>query len=693
MSTAKTSLPPVASLSHPKYRPDIDGLRALAVLSVVAFHAFPAALRGGFIGVDVFFVISGYLISTIVFENLDRGTFSFSTFYARRIQRIFPALLLVLSASYAFGWFALLANEYKQLGQHIAAGAGFISNFMLWGETGYFDNSAESKPLLHLWSLGIEEQFYIVWPALLWFAHKRKFNLLTLTIVVAAISFYLNVKGLKKDAVATFYSPQTRVWELLCGTVLAWMTLHPQKWLDTLRLKIERGFLRVIYSNKHTASIPVLPNILSSIGLLLLVYGFMRIHKTIGFPGRWALVPVLGAVLIIAAGPQAWINRTVLSHRLAVGFGLISFPLYLWHWPILSFANIIENGHASTAIRAGAIVLCVLLAWLTYRLLERPVRLSPNNRRKTVILTMLMVGMGFIGMMTHQKQGLPSRHAIEVTQQVLKDTEPPETTRNSDGSCEKLLNLKPIAGSVCLTHSTEPDVLVVGDSHAMALNSAAYLGKIKAHTLLIGTHGCAPLSGYSVLDGDKPRVGCSGLDAQIFEAITRVRSIKKVVIATRGPLYFSGEGSGFEGKSPFSIAPFSATPGANQTSQAEMFHQGYSAFVAKIITLGKEAVFVIDAPELQQSAAQCIRRPLSLTEKAQPSCDQSKVKVLARQAVYRDMVAKIQSDNPALKIYDSLNQLCDQTTCYAMRNDLLMYWDDDHISVSASAMLLRDLLK
>lgn len=161
------------------------------MLSVLAFHAFPSWVNGGFIGVDVFFVISGYLISTILFENLERGTFSFAEFYARRVKRIFPALLLVLIASYAFGWLALLGDEYKQLGKHIVAGAGFISNFVFWNEAGYFDNSAETKPLLHLWSLGIEEQFYIVWPLLLWFAWKRKFSLVTITVLIALLSFYL----------------------------------------------------------------------------------------------------------------------------------------------------------------------------------------------------------------------------------------------------------------------------------------------------------------------------------------------------------------------------------------------------------------------------------------------------------------------------------------------------------------------
>ncbi|MGC2165385.1 MAG: acyltransferase, partial [Gallionella sp.] len=159
------SLPvPVAQthLTHPKYRTDIDGLRAIAVLCVIGFHAFPNWLKGGFVGVDIFFVISGFLISSIIVNSLDQGTFSFAEFYARRVKRIFPALILVMASCFVFGWFALLPDEYKQLGKHIASGATFISNFTFWQEAGYFDKSTDSKPLLHLWSLGIEEQFYIV---------------------------------------------------------------------------------------------------------------------------------------------------------------------------------------------------------------------------------------------------------------------------------------------------------------------------------------------------------------------------------------------------------------------------------------------------------------------------------------------------------------------------------------------------
>lgn len=172
-------------LSHPKYRADIDGLRAIAILSVVGFHAFPQWIKGGFIGVDIFFVISGFLISSIIFGNLEKNTFSFTEFYIRRIQRIFPALILVLVTSYVFGWYLLLPDEFMQLGKHIAGGAGFISNLVLWSEADYFDTASNAKPLLHLWSLGVEEQFYIFWPVLLGVVWRYRLNFLSITIFIA----------------------------------------------------------------------------------------------------------------------------------------------------------------------------------------------------------------------------------------------------------------------------------------------------------------------------------------------------------------------------------------------------------------------------------------------------------------------------------------------------------------------------
>ncbi|WP_445577643.1 Acyltransferase [Pseudomonas sp. E141] len=201
-----------------KYRPDIDGLRAVAVLAVVLYHAFPRDFPGGFIGVDVFFVISGYLITGILIKSLSRDSFSILDFYARRIRRIFPALLLVLFSCLLFGWFFLIDSEFQQLGKHAASGAGFVANLVLWSESGYFDSAAEMKPLLHLWSLGIEEQFYLVWPFVLWLAWQfRRASLALVPVLLFIISFYFSVTMVHVDPVGAFYSPLTRFWELAVG--------------------------------------------------------------------------------------------------------------------------------------------------------------------------------------------------------------------------------------------------------------------------------------------------------------------------------------------------------------------------------------------------------------------------------------------------------------------------------------------
>ena len=382
------SLPAQEHNVHPVYRPDIDGLRAVAILSVVAFHAFPANLRGGFVGVDIFFVISGFLISNIIFRSLQRGDFSFAEFYAHRIKRIFPALIVVLAASFAFGWFALLPDEFKQLGKHMAAGAGFVQNFVLWKEAGYFDTASELKPLMHLWSLAIEEQFYLIYPLLIWAAWRVRLNALALVVVLGALSFGLNVLEIRDAAVKTFFVPQTRYWELLAGSVLAYLQLF------------KHGQSAPLLSRSPALSAHgrrVLNNLLSACGLFLILLAVITIHKGRAFPGWWALAPVAGAFLLILAGPQAWVNRNFLANRLMVFVGVISYPLYLWHWPILSFARIMEAEMPSPEIRGGAVALSLLLAWLTYRLLERPIRFGRKTWVKTAVLSCLLTLVGGAG--------------------------------------------------------------------------------------------------------------------------------------------------------------------------------------------------------------------------------------------------------------------------------------------------------
>lgn len=380
-----------ASLHHPDYRPDIDGLRAIAVLSVVAYHAFPNQLAGGFIGVDIFFVISGYLISTIIFKSLEGNAFSFPSFYARRIKRIFPALIVVLTATLVFGWFVLLSDELSQLGKHAAAGAGFFSNFVLWGEVGYFDNAAETKPLLHLWSLSIEEQFYILWPLMVWLMWRWQASLHLFIAGLIILSFGINLIMVANDPVGAFFSPLSRFWELLCGALLAWGLLRKDVYATgfSTRTGIEGWSQEKRKRLRNAASV---------FGLLLIGYGLLEIEKDNSFPGYWALLPVLGTMVLIATGPDAWINRRILSTRAIVWFGLISFPLYLWHWPLLSFSQIIHAGTQPWEIRVLLILISIILSWLTLKFIEAPIRFSPQFKGlKVASLSACMLSIGLIG--------------------------------------------------------------------------------------------------------------------------------------------------------------------------------------------------------------------------------------------------------------------------------------------------------
>lgn len=443
-------------LSHPSYRSDIDGLRAIAILAVVAFHAFPSSLRGGFIGVDIFFVISGFLISKSIFEDFDKNTFNFAEFYSRRVKRIFPALIIVLVACISLGWFILLADEYKQLGKHVAGGAVFISNLMLWNEAGYFDNSADTKPLLHLWSLAIEEQFYILWPLMVWILFKFRINISIASFIFAVAFFYLNVSLVKMDPIVAYFAPHTRFWELMVGCFLA----SVQK---TDRTKLTYG--KIIFSKYQLYNLKNFNNIISIFAFSFICGGFYLIDKSIDFPGYWALIPVLGTALIIFIGPNAWVNQNILSNRILVFIGLISFPLYLWHWPLLSFVRIVESEVPSRSLRIGVVILSIFLAWLTYRFVERPVRFNKSSAVKILALITLMTLLGGAGWNIYTRDGYELRDSVKG---FLNNKNELIRTAAVDDSCLKYIGLsKPFFPYCRYTNAySDETVAVIGDSHA-----------------------------------------------------------------------------------------------------------------------------------------------------------------------------------------------------------------------------------
>jgi len=621
---------------------------------------------------------------------LDKGSFSFTEFYARRIKRIFPALLFVLIACFAFGWFALLADEYKQLGKHIAAGAGFISNFNLWNEAGYFDNSADTKPLLHLWSLGIEEQFYIVWPILLWFAWKRKFNLLTITIVVAIASFILNIKGIKHDMVSTFYSPQTRFWELLSGSLLAWVTLYKKDSFANVKHKVDWWLSRIVYSEKQGADGKTLSKVLSFIGLLLLVYGFWIINKELSFPGKWALVPVLGAVLIITAGSKAWVNRTILSNKIAVWFGLISFHLYLWHWPILSFARIVESEVPSRNIRLAAVTLSIALAWLTYKLVERPLRFGNYSKVKVTVLVVPMTIVGYVGYNTFERNGLSFRKVVKINISLSTGADAGVGIALND-DCGIPVKDRDIQKkiAVCASDSRKPlRYALIGDSKAAAISSGLFrTSNDYGRWLFIGGNGPngAPVPVISNSDIYKKY---QQLSTVALNSVASNKEIEKVVLVTATRALFQ-----LSNDSDIQDLP---------TNKNYLFAlEGLKNSVDILKASGKKIVLVLDNPTLPHPE-DCLYRKTSISfvnsilikENSNPKCVLSLDKHLSLSSKYRELLEEVKATYPDdVEIFDTTKYLCDmeKRECTHMKDGRFLYSYSDHISDYAAGLIGRDL--
>lgn len=483
------------AIDHPdeSYRPDIDGLRAYAVVAVVLYHAFPNVVRGGYVGVDLFFVISGFLISSILLRSLVDGTFSFAAFYARRIRRIFPALAVCLIAVLAYGFVPLLPSEFMQLGKHVFFGAAFLSNIAIWSETGYFGIAATLKPLLHLWSLGIEEQFYILWPAMLWLAFRFRIAIGKLLFAVLLASFAANIWLSTTNIPADFFLPISRFWELLAGTAVA------------------------LY--RPAVSAPQVRSWISSAGFAGLVAAVALFNPELRFPGWWALLPVGAALALIVSGPDALINRTILSHRAVVFFGLISYPLYLWHWPLISYAYIIRLGKMPTPLMAaGLVIAAVPLAWLTYQFIERPIRFG-KYRYRTLVATAGMVVVGCLGLVVWTGSGFPGRFPSLPGLDMRKIS---EAARDPVFAATKGMDVVKY-DAFWLTHlgSGERKVAFGGDSllfqYAPRVQQLADEGELAANTFFVPGASCAPLPGTVQRDAFANCANMAGMLAELVE--------------------------------------------------------------------------------------------------------------------------------------------------------------------------------
>jgi peptidoglycan/LPS O-acetylase OafA/YrhL len=572
-----------------KYRADIDGLRAVAIISVVGFHAFPDFFSGGFTGVDIFFVISGYLITAIILGELEAGNFTLKGFYIRRIRRIFPALLLVLTSCLIFGWFALFADEYQQLGKHVFGGSTFLSNIIFWNESGYFDNAADKKPLLNLWSLAIEEQYYVIWPLLILFLWRKKINILFVTLTITLISFLLNIATIKGNASATFFLPHTRFWELLIGATLGYLTIN-----------VNINSKLVIFWDKSIAAITpkksndfrfykIYREAPSIFGALLIIGSIFLIASNFQFPGWWAMLPVMGAGLMILSQEDAWINKVILSHPIMVWIGLISFPLYLWHWPILSFARILEGKELSLWILSLCIFLSIVLAAITYYCIERPIRYK-GKKYLNIVLLVSICFIGTLGYGVYKEGGFSFR--VQENEAYRKQFEWNDLY-NSSAACKE----KFPGDDYCNVSSldTPPSVAIIGDSHA----NHFYWGlseyyKVKDNVVInMGAGGCPPLIGTS-MSGPNTSPNCYSRMKPIFDFILSSNNIDTVYIGFWHNAYFADN-----------LKYVDMIGGIQAKDNYEYLLNALSRTIRMLRQNGKQVIFIYDLPDLKKDIKDC----------------------------------------------------------------------------------------
>lgn len=644
------------------YRGDIDGLRALSVVAVLLFHAGAPWLAGGFVGVDVFFVISGFLITGLILHEQRSGTFTLTGFYHRRIRRILPALFTMMAACAIAGWFLLAPIDYRQLARSILAAALSLSNFLFQREVGYFDTLGAEKPLLHTWSLGVEEQFYLVFPLfLMGLAYCGARWRIPLTAAICGASLLAGIVATQMAPASAFYLPHYRVWELLVGALLA-MGIAPQP--RTARM---RGGAALC-------------------GLMLIVGSALFFSERIPFPGVAASVPVLGAALVLWSGiGGAAPTDRILASSPAIFVGKISYSLYLWHFPLLAFATYIGFGELSGSNAALALAAATLLAVLSWRFVEQPARLAAVGlpwRRIAAMTAAAILAFVAFGMVTSVQKGYPARTDLQAAglQSITAE-------RNVGGAaCYTETDAEVAMGVLCVLGdraAPSPSFVLWGDSHAETLRSALEPAARanQRSGLFAGERGCPPL--IAVERPTKP--ACRQINAAVLALILSTPSIEDVFLSARWAWWTEGLRIGDRAWEFRSLVMIDGGAVGARDNHA-VFALGLDRTVATLRAAGKRVWLIGPVAEIGRNVPRYFfLRGAGLLDNS-VQIRPTRVAFEQRQSFALQTLAEVGERHGAGLLWPH-RLLCGSTHCDVARNGAPLYYDDNHLSARGAEIL------
>lgn len=660
---AVTSLP---------YRSDIDGLRAIAVLAVVFYHFGIPGFRGGFVGVDIFFVISGFLIGGILWREYDStGRIWLRHFYVRRFRRLAPAFFTMAFVTAALCWALFLPFEFREFGKQLIAATVYLSNVLFFREAGYFDTASEEKPFLHTWSLAVEEQFYIFLPLFMLLLSRNRRALLAALVGCWILSLAACVMLTAPYQTATFYLFPFRAWELLSGVLLAiWGCETGRRW---------RGRA-----------------ILSWLGFALVLASILFIPAGPAFPGVLALAPVLGAVLLLANGcGRNHVNRA-LSTPEAVFFGKISYSLYLWHWPVLVLSLYLRGSYTGLPEAIAWMLLSVALGWLSWRFIEDPVRRSrlPGYAilGGTAAASSAMLALG--GWL-YVNDGLPDRFGPAVRPHITATADFMQDWSRCHTPTEG-----PLMGlEVCpIGPEGPPRVLVWGDSHVRAYHEGLALAALEADTpgMILWRAGCPPLFGVRKVESAATQAqdtACTNANLQIRQALSALPSLERVLLVGRWSYYANGTGIGIDAQNTIAVHPVAA-PTRIGEPQAEIVARAIDTTVAELRERVGDVVVMRQPPEIAQYTSRVAAREAALAgwPLARPPVTETRIPraALAQRIAPAEAPWRALAEAGRIGWIDPWPRLCDDTACHALHDGQGYYFDNNHLTNTA-ALALSDL--